>query len=210
MGTLSYESFGRTNQKRRTRLALKEAAATLVRAGVTPTIAEVADSALVARSTAYRYFPSRDALIAEVLVDITTAEDRQRVYEAAAAPGTAEERLAAVIAADHAMVAHQNAAYRKMLRAMLDVEAGPSNVPRRGGHRLNYLGTAVDAVTAGLDTEQRERLIAALSMCTGIEAAIVTNDICGLDPSRALEVKKWAALALLREAVRDTEDHPVP
>ena len=62
--TSSYESFGRINQKRRTRVALKEAAAEFVRLGVTPTVAQVAEAALVSKSTAYRYFPSQEALLA--------------------------------------------------------------------------------------------------------------------------------------------------
>ena len=52
-------------------------------------MAEVADAALVARSTAYRYFPSRDALLAEVVVDLAVSEYMQRVFLAAASPGPA-------------------------------------------------------------------------------------------------------------------------
>src|SRR4051812_37137151 len=66
----SYDSFGRMNQKRRTRAALMTAAAEFVRRGETPSILQVADAALVSKSTAYRYFPSQDALLAEALLDV--------------------------------------------------------------------------------------------------------------------------------------------
>jgi AcrR family transcriptional regulator len=51
------------NQKRRTRAALVEAAQRLLDQGRTPTVADVADEALVSRATAYRYFPSQEHLL---------------------------------------------------------------------------------------------------------------------------------------------------
>ena len=99
----SYVSYGRTNQKRRTRAAIKAAAADLIQRGKTPTMADIAEAALVSKSTAYRYFPSLEALIAEIMLDQTVALDLERVYEAAEIPGTAEERLEAVVREDHAL-----------------------------------------------------------------------------------------------------------
>ena len=62
----AYESFGRVDQKRRTREPIKAAAARLASHGAIPTMADVADAASLSRSSAYRYFPSVEALIAEV------------------------------------------------------------------------------------------------------------------------------------------------
>ena len=69
-------SSGRVRQRRRTRRALLLAAGELVEAGRTPTVAEAADAADVSRATAYRYFPSQDALLAEavLLSDTLTVE----------------------------------------------------------------------------------------------------------------------------------------
>src|SRR5262249_15322283 len=61
---------GRVNQKRRTRAALVEAAKQLVGEGVTPTVAQAAEAALVSRTTAYRYFPTQDSLLLELAVDL--------------------------------------------------------------------------------------------------------------------------------------------
>jgi AcrR family transcriptional regulator len=63
--TMISQEGGRINQKRRTRAAIVAAAAELVRQGKSPTVAEVADAALVSRATAYRYFPSQEYLLAE-------------------------------------------------------------------------------------------------------------------------------------------------
>jgi AcrR family transcriptional regulator len=56
---------GRPNQRSRTRKDLLEAASRLMRQGRRPTVEEVAEEALVSRATAYRYFPSADALLVE-------------------------------------------------------------------------------------------------------------------------------------------------
>src|ERR1700712_5621522 len=56
---------GRANQKQRTYQALLDAALGLSDAGHQPTLQEIANKAMVSRATAYRYFPSVDALIHE-------------------------------------------------------------------------------------------------------------------------------------------------
>ena len=199
---LPYESFGRMNQKRRTRAALKAAAAEFVRRGETPTVAQVAEAALVAKSTAYRYFPSQEALLAEVLLDAAIAPDLEAVYAAAATPGPAAARLDAVVRADHALVVRHEAAFRTALRAMLTPRPDdPAEVPRRPGNRLRYLAEALAPLHDRLGPERLERLVLALAMCVGMESIVVLEDIGGLSPAAAEAVKRWAAAALLRAAL---------
>jgi len=62
--SMAYDSFGRTEQKGRTRSALVAAARRLVASGVSPTVEQAATAAAVSRTTAYRYFPSQAALLA--------------------------------------------------------------------------------------------------------------------------------------------------
>src|SRR5919106_1299453 len=56
----------RANQKERTRAALVGAATDLLKEGSPPTVAEAAARAKVSRATAYRYFPTQEALMVEV------------------------------------------------------------------------------------------------------------------------------------------------
>ncbi len=60
----------RANQKARTREAIVEAARQLHQQGITPTVAQAAEQARVSRATAYRYFPTQEALNIEV-TDVT-------------------------------------------------------------------------------------------------------------------------------------------
>ena len=55
----------RQRQTRRTKRALVAAADELFAEGRVPTVAEVAERADVGRATAYRYFPTREALLLE-------------------------------------------------------------------------------------------------------------------------------------------------
>ena len=59
----SYELGGRSAQKARTRQALVSAARDLVAAGTTPTVEDAAEAASISRTTAYRYFPTKRALL---------------------------------------------------------------------------------------------------------------------------------------------------
>ena len=70
-------NMGRPNQRRRTRKDLLQAASRLMQQGKQPTLDEVAEEALVSRATAYRYFPSMDALLLEASLDVAAprAED---------------------------------------------------------------------------------------------------------------------------------------
>ena len=47
------------------------------------------------------------------------------------------------------------------------------------------------------------RVVAALSLCVGIEAFIVLEDVCGLEAKEAVEVSRWAAQALLQSGLRE-------
>jgi AcrR family transcriptional regulator len=201
---IPYEFYGRMKQKRRTRAALLAAAEELVQLGQTPTIAEVAEKAEVAKSTAYRYFPSQEVLLAEVFLVKTVAPDQPAVYAAARISGTGAERLDAVVEADHAFVIKHEQAFRTALRVMIAPDADQlrgKTLPRRPANRLRYLAEAIAPYREQLSAEQMERLVMALAMCVGMESILVMKDICGLSEEAAKRVKLWAAAALLRASL---------
>ena len=201
-----YESYGRMNQKRRTRADLMAAAAELLQQGISPTIAQTAEAAGVSRSTAYRYFPSQDVFMAEVLLTETVKPQQAAVYAAAQTPGTVEERLAAVIKADHALVITHERAFRTAISVLIAAagDAGAlDTLPRRPGNRLRQLAEALKPFEDRLSEERLERLVMALALCTGLESIVVLKDICGLSESDAEQVKLWVANALLQASLSE-------
>ena len=198
-----YDRFGRTSQKLRTREALKAAAADLIAAGRQPTVVEVAEAAGISRSTAYRYFPSSELMYAELALNAAVDGDRQRLYDAAKTDGDVASRLDRVIRADHTLTQEHEAELRTGLRAFLLLLESYPEVALEPSHRVQVLTEALAPLADRLSQESMRRLVAALSLCVGVEAALITQVNCGLGPDESESLKRWAASALLRAALEE-------
>ena len=199
-----YEATGRTNQKKRTRQALIAKATELVRQGLTPTVAEVAEAALISKSTAYRYFPSQELLLVEVRLEEIVKDEMAALYAASERPGTPQQRLDAIVRSEFAMNLRHEDAIRRAVAASI-VRDAPESAERvrRPGNRLRYMTQALESVRDDLGEARFERLVRAIVMCMGIESVIVLKDICGLADDEAEAVKRWATQALLDAALRE-------
>jgi AcrR family transcriptional regulator len=215
--TEAWQREGRINQKRRTRAAILAAAVELLERGQRPTVAEVADAALVSRATAYRYFPTQEYLLFEAALE-STRSDIDRELEENTLPEDPEARLEMLIDALQKRIIDKEPAFRTMLRLSLEqppqeeeqngVESTPSRL--RGGGRVRWIEKALASVEGRLEVRSYKRLVAALSLCMGIEALVVLRDICALEAQEAEEVSRWAAQVLLKAALGEAAmDHPV-
>jgi AcrR family transcriptional regulator len=195
---------GRANQKARTRQALVEAAMVFVRAGQEFSIADVADAARVGRTTAYCYFPTKAALFAQAVLTLVASTDYPDFYECFGQTSDVAARVSAVVETSDASIARHEAQYRAMLR--LSLEADPaSELPRRPAYRRHWLADALAPLRDALDRHAFERLVAALSLCVGIESHVALRDVCGLPADEARKVKLWAARALLSAALAESQ-----
>jgi AcrR family transcriptional regulator len=202
--TEAWQQQGRINQKRRTRAAILAAAVELLEQGQRPTVAEVADAALVSRATAYRYYPTQEYLLFEAALE-STRSDIDRELEENTLPEDAEARLEMLIDALQKRVIDKEPAFRTMLRLSLEqsseeVQYGSELAQSRlrGGGRVRWIEKALAPVEGRFEEPDFRRLVAALSLCMGIEALIVLRDVCALEPEEAEEVSRWAARTLLR------------
>jgi AcrR family transcriptional regulator len=201
--SVSYQDTGRINQKRRTRTAVLEAAASLVREGKTPSVAEAAEAASVSRATAYRYFPTQESLLVEVATTGGPAWMHD-VLGPLASSDDAEARVQAVVDAVTALMVEHDRGLRTMLKISLErsLEDG-RNTPVREGRRASYLDEALAPLRGTLPPGELERLNAALGMVIGTEALVVLRDIYGLDPDEARSLMRWAASVLFRAATEE-------
>ena len=198
------------NQKLRTRRALVDAALELTRQGKSPSVAEVADAALVSRATAYRYFPTPEALALQVAADL-----HGPLHETIFGGLTATDvsgRVDRVVRELNARVFGDESLYRNMLRASLDLwlkdaAQRPDEVPVRQGRRRTWIAAALEPVQGRVSDADRDRLAAALALTCGTEAMIATRDVCQLEPDAAIDVLAWAAEALVAQALAAAPPH---
>jgi len=200
------EGSGRINQKRRTRVAIVEAARALIEDGVTPTVAQAAEAAMVSRTTAYRYFPTQDSLLLEVSVDLDV-DDIEELLSRPPAGATPVEHTLAVMRALNQHVLDEEVRYRMANRLYLDLwlaatSAGEDSPVVREGRRRRWLTTSLDGLVDDLPAADADRLVAALSLLAGAEAVIVLRDVARLDGDEALDVAEWAARTLIEATVR--------
>ena len=148
--------------------------------------AAATEAAKVFRATAYRYFPTQEALLVEVSALASAVVPVEAALAALPAEGDAEAR--------------------RLL--LLDTwfegrRAGEESPAVREGRRERWLDRALEPVRQKLPEREWRRLRAALSLTLGSEALIVMKDVCRLDNRESLEVLRWAAAALLRAGLEE-------
>lgn len=208
MSTIRQED-PRAGQKARTRAAIVEAAQRLHdESGETPTVARAAEAGGVSRATAYRYFPTQEALHLE-LTDITPAVAATEAALAGLQTDDVEQRLLALLDAFNPIALAEEAHFRRALWVYLDTwlrshRADDEAPAVREGRRMRWLDEVL-APVGEMGEERRTRLQAALALTLGTDSLVVMKDVCGLDDDEALDVLRWAATALLRAGLQQDE-----
>lgn len=171
--------------------------------GHIPSVAEVAVRSKVSRATAYRYFPSRSALITAVIdtslgpvrrFDFTEADGRARVQQLFRETFPRFQEFEPQMRAA-AQLALEQWALEKA--GLLEEE------PYRRGHRVRLLERALEPLAARLPKATVDRLHRALSVVYGIEPYVVLKDIWGLADREVERTALWMAEALIDAALRE-------
>jgi AcrR family transcriptional regulator len=202
------EKSGRPNQKARTRKDLLQAASRLMKQGRAPTLEEVAEEALVSRATAYRYFPSAEALLVEASVDVAVPGPEEMFRGETSTDPVA--RLQRVETTLYDMIL----ANEPLLRAMLahSIQQGmradeDGKVPRRQNRRIPLIDAELAPARDEFKPGALKTLMKALALIMGPESSIVVKDVLQLDDADARKVKRWAIRALVEAARRPGQQH---
>lgn len=194
---------GRANQRRRTRKDLLEAAGRLLKDGRTPSLEEVAEAALVSRATAYRYFPSIEALLREAALDVQTPDPTELFADEADADPVA--RLVKVDTVLDETLQANEAAFRMMLaHAMERIVRGEAGdgAPVRQNRRTPLIEAALDPALDEFEPRAAKLLVPALAILIGTESMVATKDVLQLSDAQARKVRRWAIRALVAAARR--------
>ncbi|MGV1007890.1 MAG: TetR/AcrR family transcriptional regulator [Dermatophilaceae bacterium] len=185
-----YETMGRTRQKARTRATLVDATRALMAKGRMPTVEEIAASAGVGRTTAYRYFPTQEALVraAHPQLEATSLLEPD-------APADVHARFEIVLD-EHLRILRE---WEPQLRASLRVslEPGAAQPVLRGGRAIGWFLDALAPLSATHPDVDVRRVAIRLRCAAGIEAYVWLTDVAGLDGDDALQVLRANALQLL-------------
>ncbi len=206
------------NQKARTRSALLNAAAELVREGRSPSMPDAAGRALVSVATAYRYFPSAEELWWEASNvafgdETTLARAAQRVEAAGSDP---QARLEALIRSVGFQMLDDQVPFRRIAKSALEqwfrqVDSPPAQrVPIRQGRRNDQIRRVVSSLDGQLDRKDVDRIAHALGLVIGTEAMIALTDAVGLDVPAAKRTLLDAARWLLAGALAEMNEAPAP
>ncbi len=190
-----YQQTGRVTQKARTLEALVAAARQLLSSGVTPTVAEAAETARVSRTTAYRYFPTQQALLLaaypEIGKDSVLGDDP---------PDDVAARFEIVFAEMARQLTENEAPLRAMLKLSLGAAPQRDQPLLRRGRRRTWVADALSPLRAQIDDNQFERLVLAITAATGIEVFVWLTDIAKLEPHDAFSIMRFSAQTLLDTA----------
>lgn len=205
---MKMKNKGRVNQRARTRNDLLLAAGRLLGEGRSPTMEEVAAEAMVSRATAYRYFPSMEALLVEAPIH-GKVPDPSEVF-AGASHAAPEDRVDAAEAALHEMVYANELQLRAlMLNSLkLSLENGDGGIPVRQSRRMGLIEAALVPARAKLDKKSYNRLRAALCLFFGPESMIVFKDVLPMNKDEARKVKSWGIRTLVRSALAESGKAP--
>ena len=183
---------------------LLDTAMSLIQAdGHIPSVAEVAVRSKVSRATAYRYFPSRSALITSVIdaslgpVRSLAPDDRggrERVHELFKKTFPRFKEFEPQLRAAAQLALEQWALERA---GLLEEE------PYRRGHRIGILDHAIAPLKAELTPAARERLHRALSVIYGIESYTILRDMWDLSDREMEKTVLWMADALIDASLRE-------
>lgn len=191
---------GRSNQKKRTRTAIVEAARGLIGSGGEVTMPEVARAALVSEATAYRYFPDLPSLIGEALAGVwpdpidalaPVADSRDPVERIAFA---CEFLLRGILA--------RQGGVRAMMSATI---VRPDTANMRPGIRFGLIDHALSPFAATLGTTDPDALTQlkrSLAVVMGADALFTLTDLLNLSPDEAVASAVRTATTLTEAAVR--------
>jgi AcrR family transcriptional regulator len=191
--------------RERTWRLLREAARELLRSGKPLTVPAVAEVAGVSRATAYRYFPTNEAVVLHASMSLSDdpLQDAEWAPHEATSSGQLADRAADLVRATAAWAFDHETELRTMLRLSLAPDRATQR-PRRGlTNRGRWIDDLLKDLPPDVSPTARRRLAAALTPLFGSDAIVWTTDIADLSRDEAIEVLAWMAQALIAATLAD-------
>lgn len=191
-----------TSTRARTRRALIEAALVMFDKGAFPSITEVAQAANLSRATAYRYFPTQSTLVSAIV-----EETLKPVNDFQPQQTKPEERVEELLSFAFPHMLQHEGSLRAAIHMSLTQWAlsrtnnhSPSKEKLIRGNRKNMLRKVTSPLEDELTPELYQKVLFSLSLIYGSEIFLVMKDIWGSDDETLIEIARWMARAVIRQA----------
>ncbi|TYA71616.1 TetR/AcrR family transcriptional regulator [Seonamhaeicola marinus] len=189
----NYTETGRTLQKQKTRNNILTSAKKLLQKGKDFTLEDIAEDANISRATIYRYYSSVDVLSLEAGLDWQT-KSPEEVLEPLNGLNT-QQTILGIQDYFNNLAYNNEKAFRKYLSHAITTN---SEEGKRGARRVKTLSLALQNNNLNLSEEDSQKLIVAATTLMGVEALIVTKDVCGLNNETSKSVLNWALEQMLK------------
>jgi AcrR family transcriptional regulator len=198
-GTRAATPGGRVAQKQRTRMQLLQAARDLRAAGRVPSVADVADASGISRTTAYRYFPTQEMLLAEATADPlidAVAESVARVRDET----DVVKRVDAVFATLAPLLLSHEPELRTMLKISLENSldtAHKRRMPLLSGRWIVAWDTILEPLRHEVPLKTYAVMVRSLGTLLSVETLNVLRDACDLDERATINALRSVAHAMV-------------
>ena len=187
-----YIDTGRINQKHKTRQRIISSAQEFLKQGSDFSLEDVAEHAGISRATVYRYYSKVEILSGEAGLDLST-NDPETIYEQLSNLET-EEVILGIQEYYNRLSLDNESAFRKYLSTVI---AGSSPEAKRGARRNKTLKLALSEKEIDLSPSEKEKFAAVATVLMGMEAMIVTKDVCNLNNQESMDVLQWGLKMLM-------------
>lgn len=206
------ESIGRVAQKQRTRAQLLEAAHELRASGRVPSVADVADAASISRTTAYRYFPTQETLLAEATAGPLIDAVKEAIAHARAQTDVLK-RVDDVFAELAPLLLQHEPELRTLLKISLEnslAEAHQRNIPLLSGRWIVAWDGILEPLRGGVSPASYALMVRSLGTLLSVETLNVLRDACDRDERATTNALRSAARAMVRGFLSDLHTRKQP
>ncbi len=198
----------RPSPKERTQRLLGDAARELLRTGAPLTVQGAAELAGVSRATAYRYFPSNEAVLMHATMPlIEDAGQRLQPPDPDSSDDISAQDLPEQASALVRTMATWAFDHENELRTLLRLSLAPeraTRIPRRGNtNRDTWIANLLEGLPEHVSQAAHDRLAVALVPLFGADAVVWSTDIAQVDRDTAADVMAWMAAALVQATLDD-------
>lgn len=192
-----YIQKGRKTQKLKTRDKILRSTQKLLEKNQDISLEDVAKEAGISRATIYRYYSSIDVLAAEAVLDLNT-KSSEDLYDEVAGKDLKEAILSMQDYYNQLTIDNESG-FRKYMSVVLNNDHSDK---MRGARRKKSLLMFLENKAQHMSAQDKENLANIATVLMGVEAFVVTKDVCGLNNEESKKLLNWGMERLLESILK--------